>query len=182
MCTVVYNYMNYNAWIYNHWMPIQLLLDNIGNIESRCHQKLCLQITNMPLIPRVFLNRAVARYATAYWLKDILRGRKVLNFQLLCSVATLINGSTIISQYMIIARGRTQLLSQVGRGCFPLEQITFQQKAGINKETLHIVCTGFIYDRVQIKTLSKLQKSFLDEESTAFLLVDLSELINFYSP
>ena len=33
-----------------------------------------------------------------------------------------------------------------------------------------------------MKTLSKLSKSFLEEESTAWFLVDLSELIDFYSP
>ena len=86
MCTVVYKYMNYNAQLYNHWMPIQLLVDNISNIESRCHQKLCLQIKSMPLIPRVLLNKSVARYATAYWLKDILRGSHRLNQ--VCLMAT----------------------------------------------------------------------------------------------
>ena len=33
----------------------------------------------MPLIPRVLLNKAVTRYATAYWLKDILRRSHWLN-------------------------------------------------------------------------------------------------------
>ena len=34
---------------------------------------------SMPLIPRVLLNKAVARYATAYWLTDILRRSHWLN-------------------------------------------------------------------------------------------------------
>ena len=33
-----------------------------------------------------------------------------------------------------------------------------------------------------MKTLFKLSKQFLKEESTAWLMVDLSELNNFYSP
>ena len=40
----------------------------------------------MPLIPRVLLNKEVARYATAYWLKDILKGSHRLNQ--VCLLAT----------------------------------------------------------------------------------------------
>ena len=51
MYTTVQKYMNYNVCLYNHWMSRQLLIDIIGNTESRCGQKLCLQIKkDMPLI------------------------------------------------------------------------------------------------------------------------------------